>query len=44
MKNVSLKQKYNRVLKRLHTCTPVEKSTLRLLLDYYYHLLAAGGR
>lgn len=43
MKDVSLKQKYNRILRKLHTCSPAEKSALKQLLDYYYHLLAAGG-
>lgn len=43
MKNVTLKQKYDRVLKRLHTCTPADKSVLKVLLAYYYGLLQAGG-
>jgi hypothetical protein len=33
---MTIEQKYAKVLKDLHTCSPTEKAGLKKLLDYYY--------
>ena len=39
MKRKEIQAKYDKVLSRLHTCSPCEKAGLKQLLNYYYNLL-----
>ncbi len=36
LKMVTTREKYNDVLAKLHTCSPMEKAGLQKLLNYYY--------
>ncbi len=39
MTDKTTQQKYNEILRKLHTCQPCDKAGLKTLLNYYYRLL-----